>query len=360
MKTKYKTSKVKAEDIAAIKSHLAKSVIHHPELDAAYHLVKHTIEGNRDLTENRHAIIIGEAGCGKSTLMDLYQTEHCPQIRDDEYKLGSRVDMPAILASVPSPVTPKAMSAELLKATGDYTGLAQTSHRLTERLKNNINHSSIEVVFLDEFQHLLSLGNKNRINGHTARLRESLDWLKSLTNNTDVTYVLTGMPELLYLIHSDPQMARRFPFTHYLGPFNPPSSTDSGLANFADDLLLKSSEIELQAHDSTYFTEIDYFDENPNDALRLYAATQGSPSKVKQLIIDAACIAYQGNKRKIGMTHFAKALEKQERASTEAREAAEKRLELRLKQVGKIQDGFSNPFTEKLELIRRLIDDLAA
>ncbi len=358
MKTKYKTAKVKAEDTATIINHLDSCVIRHPNLEAAYKLVQRTIKGNQNQIENKHTIIIGESGCGKSTLMDIYHANHCPQIKD--FELGSRLDQPAIFASVPSPVSPRTMSAELVKSTGDFTGLTQTAYRLTERFKQTVNHSNIEVVFLDEFQHLISLGVKNRTQSKTGRLRESLDWLKSLTNKTDTTFVLTGMPELLYLIHSDPQMARRFPITHFLSPFNPPSSTDTGLANFADEILLKASEIELQIHDSTYFSEIDYFDENSDDALRLYAATQGSPSKVKQLIIDAARIAYEENKREIRMTHFAKALEQQEQASVEAKKAAEQRLKLRSKHSQITQGDFTNAFIMKLDQIRLLIDDLAA
>lgn len=356
MTTKYRTQQIINQDIATIKGHLTDIIIRHPNLDAAYNLVKSTIDDNRFLSENKHAIIIGEAGCGKSSLIDLYQADYHEEIH--EFTLGTRTNSPAIFSSVPSPVTPKSMSAELLKAIGDRTGLSQTSYQLTERLTYHIQNSQTKVVILDEFQHLLSLGTKNRTQSLSTRLRESMDWLKSLTNKTDATYVLMGMPELLYLIQADPQMSRRFANTHYLGPFIVPSKEENQLSIFADELLLKTSEIVLKVYDSTYFQEIDYFQDHPDDAFRLYAATEGRPSKVKQLIIDAACIAYKAKVREINMSHFATALDRQERASQEAKKMASDMQAIRVKQASKETGVFINPFTEKLDSIRHQVASL--
>ena len=353
MKSKYKTEKVVVQDLAIIKQYLGDTIIRHPLLDTGYELIQKTINDNRYLSENKHVIIIGEAGCGKSSLIDLYQAEHLSETRT--FELGCQLESQAIFTSVPSPVTPKSMSAELLKAIGDRTGLSQTSYQLTERLVYQINHSNIEVVFLDEFQHLLSLGTKSRTQSISTRLRESMDWLKSLTNKTDVTYVLMGMPELLYLIQADPQMARRFTNTHYLGPFCEPSSTDNNLSVFADELLLKASELQLQVHNSTYFREIDYFQDYNNDAIRLYAATQGSPSNIKQLIINAACTAYLAGSREINMSYFTQALDLQERATQEAKRTADKRRIIQLKKSSGLTEEYINPFTENIDAVRNRI-----
>lgn len=160
MSHKYRIDKVIAQDMAEISHKLSAVIIEHHKLENGYDLVQRTISDNQFLTENKHAVIIGDSGCGKSTLMDLYQQNHCPTQK--EFRLGARLDIPAIFSSVPSPVTPKAMSVELLKAVGDKTGLSQTSHALTERLIYHINHSNVEVVFLDECQHLLSLGARHK------------------------------------------------------------------------------------------------------------------------------------------------------------------------------------------------------
>ncbi len=358
MSKKYRTEKVETKDLATIQETLSNVIVRHGGLEDAYQMVKQTIKANQYLSENKHVIIIGESGCGKSTLMDMYRAEHCPLV--EEFELCSRTNIPAIFASVPSPVTPKSMSVELIKATGDLTGLTQTSQRITERLCSNLHTAKTQVVFMDESQHLLSLGSNTQKKIITTRLRESLDWIKSLTNNTGATYVLLGMPELLDVIHADEQLARRFTNTLYLGPFSPPNEENELMINFADELLLQTSEIMLEVHDSEYFIDIDYFCEHPDDAKRLYAATRGNPSHIKSLVISAACIAYMKNSRKITMEHFAKAFEKLEKASLEAEKAALILQKLKLRTRQNIEGNYVNPFIMDMDQIEHRLSELAA
>ncbi|AFI84672.1 TniB family NTP-binding protein [Methylophaga nitratireducenticrescens] len=358
MSQKYQTEKVMKQDMAEITSKLSSVIIKHHKLQSGFDLVKRTMTDNEILVENKHAVIIGDSGCGKSSLMDLYQQTHCP--KNIEFQLGARLDVPAIFSSVPSPVTPKAMSVELLKAVGDNSGLSQTSHALTERLIYHLNHSNVEVVFLDECQHLLSLGAKNKNLSISTRLRESLDWIKSLTNKTKATFVLMGMPELLDIIRADDQLARRFTNTHYLSPFDEPTQPESLLVAFTDELLLEASEIVLSTGPSPYFREIHYFCDNPDDARRLYLATGGNPSKVKTLVINAACIAYSEMSHEINMTHFTKAFQKLEEANLNAKKAAAEQQKLRERHAQKEVGKFQNPFTLGMEQLDFLLCEHAA
>jgi hypothetical protein len=358
MTEKFPTENVAAQDLATIQETLSSLIVRHQGLQDAYDLINKTIDTNQYLSENRHVIIIGESGCGKSTLMDMYQGDHCPSI--EEFQLGTQANIPAIFASVPSPVTPRSMSVELIKATGDKTGLTQTAQRITERLCVNLKGSKTRVVFMDECQHLLSLGGNSKKHVISTRLRESLDWIKSLTNRTAATYVLLGMPELLDVIRADDQLARRFTNTVYLGPFHPPRDKDSLMIKFTDDLLLKTSEIILELYDDEYFKEIDYFQDHLDDAIRLYAATKGSPSQIKLLVINAACIAYSEESRKIEMSHFSKAFENLEKASIEAEKAALASQEMKLKINENKGRDYINPFTLKLNLVENQLSELAA
>lgn len=358
MSQQYKTENVIAQDMAAISSKLSSVIIKHHKLQNGYDLVQRTISDNEILVENKHAVIIGDSGCGKSSLMDLYQQTHCPE--NVEFQLGARLDVPAIFSSVPSPVTPKAMSVELLKAVGDNSGLNQTSHTLTERLIYHLNHSNVEVVFLDECQHLLSLGAKNKNLSISTRLRESLDWIKALTNKTKATFVLMGMPELLDIIRADDQLARRFTNTHYLSPFDEPTQAESMLVAFTDELLLEASEIILSSSASPYFREIHYFCDNPDDARRLYLATGGNPSKVKTLVINAACIAYAEKSHEINTTHFTKAFQKLEEANLNAKKAAAEQQKLKERHAQKEVGKFQNPFTLGMEQLEFLLCEHAA
>lgn len=178
----------------------------------------------------------------------------------------------------------------------------------------------------------------------SSRLRESLDWIKSLTNKTNCTFVLMGMPDLLDIVRSDDQLARRFTNTHYLSSFEEPSSDNHTMVSFADELLLASSEISLSTSDGPYFKEIDYFYDNLDDARRLYAATDGNPSKLKTLAINAACLAYSEDSHAIRMSHFSKAFNDLEMASTNAKKAAAIQQKLKARKIQKELPDFINPF----------------
>jgi ABC-type dipeptide/oligopeptide/nickel transport system ATPase component len=353
MNAKTNNETMKQENMAEIIKHLSLSVIKHDKIAEGYRLIEDTINNNQFINENQHAVIIGESGCGKSTLMDLYQSENCPT--SNEFQLGIRRDVPAIFSSVPSPVTPKSMSVELLKSLGDTSGLNQTARQLTDRLVHHIQHSNIKVIFLDECQHLLSLGSQNKNQTISGRLRESIDWIKSLTNKTNTTIVLLGMPELLDIIKADFQLARRFTNTHYLCPFNEPDESNDVMVKFADNFLLDASEITFDADETNYFTEIDYFCDNPEHAERLFLATEGNPSKIKALIIKAVCTAYDEGSHHIQMAHFEKAFQKLEQASIEAKKAARLELKRKAKKVQRQDDSFQNPFSLPMNEVQYLI-----
>lgn len=353
MSNKIKTEKVIQENTAEIIKRLSSSVVQHDKLITGYQLIEETISNNHFINENQHAVIIGESGCGKSTLMDLYQAQHCTN--QNEFQLGIRTDVPAIFSSVPSPVTPKAMSVELLKSLSDTTALNQTARQLTDRLVHHIKHSNIKVIFLDECQHLLSLGANNKKKNITSRLRESIDWIKSLTNKTSATIVLMGMPELLDIIKADFQLARRFTNTHYLCPFEEPSEDNTVLVDFADNFLLDASDITFQGDKTPYFTEIEYFTDDPESAKRLFLATEGNPSKIKTLLIKAVCIAYAQHSHHIKATHFEQAFQQLEEANLKAKRSASVAQLSKVKKSQKDIGEFQNPFSLPINQVEHLL-----
>ena len=326
---------------------LSGAIVNHQQLQAAQDLINQTIQDNEHLVENKHLIIIGESGCGKTSLYDWFSQGYSNR-QEEDLELGRRLDAPCLIASVPSPVTPKAMSISLLKAIGDRTGLNQTSHQLTERLIHHINHGNIETIFLDEIQHLMSLGIKRKQQIPSTKLRESMDWVKSLTNKTNATYILMGMPEILDIIQSDDQLARRFTNTIYLEPFAAPSKEETAFVSFVDDLLLTASDL-------PFFDELEYFRDNENDALRLYHASRGVPSNIKALVIDAAIIAHSKQCHTIKMAHFARAYENKNRAALLVKQAAKKRQESKLSKYQNSLDNLSNPFTDKIDKVRQRV-----
>jgi len=328
---------------------LSTRVIMHSRLQEARALMQCVATENQSLSEPRHAILIGEAGCGKSTLLDMIVDELPP--KEEAFTLGIRTQQTILVLSLPSTITPRSMAIQMLRALGDQTTLNGTCQELTERLVHYIRQCNVQLVFLDEFQHLLALG-RGTANGANKRLVEARNWIKSIINATHVTFVLMGMPETLTLIESEPQLERRFTHLYTLEPFNVPSKADLQMVQFAD-ALMSATVTDLG------FRSAEWFSSRPDDAMRLYVATSGVPSTIKDLIIRAALIAHRQGDGDISMVHFAQAFSRAKQARLEM-EAARLRRDKRRNLVSALEGRVLNPFAAKSDEIRPLVLMLAA
>jgi hypothetical protein len=63
----------------------------------------------------------------------------------------------------------------------------------------------VRAVILDEAQHLMTIGNGE----HGSSLLDQLDWIKSMTNVTDIVHILVGTYELLSFTRLNGQASRR-------------------------------------------------------------------------------------------------------------------------------------------------------
>lgn len=325
-----------SEGELAITECLGKLVLRHSQLMAAYSKIQKVMAANVALEEPRHLIIAGDSGCGKTTLCDLISDEY--GTRDNEFQLGIQRNITALMASVPSPVTPRSMAVNMLRALGEEGRIHGNCQELTNRLIFQFKQSDVRALFLDEQQHLFSLGLGGK-RGPSTRLREAMDWVKSIINKTKLTFVMMGMPQLLDLIDADPQMARRFSHVFYLKPFDCPEADESDIAAFADDLLMSA------VCDLPYFDNFEEFSKNLQNAKALYVATGGIPSRIKTLVIGAACLAHNHKHRHITMQHFTHAYEADENIREEIRKEHARQRALARARKKALAGKFLNPFS---------------
>ncbi len=329
---------------------LSTNIIMHSSLQSAHDAICQAVAENEVLSEPRHVILIGDSGCGKSTLLDIIRAEHPP--KEECFQLGVCLQQTVLMLSLPSTITARSMAIEMLRALGDKSSLNGTCQELTERLIRYIKQCNVKVIFLDEFQHLLALG-RGSVQGANQRLLTARNWIKSVIVATHVTFVLMGMPDTLALIDQEPQLERRFTHLLHLSPFNPPSDADVRMVNFADELI-GNAVLKLG-----FFNSADRFTANEDHAARLYAATQGVPSSIKDLIIRAALAAYRGRSSAITMGDFAKAFAELRQARLEVK-ATQLKQEKRLSFAKAVEGRVVNPFCAKADELRPIILQMAA
>lgn len=152
-------------------------------------------------------LITGESGVGKSTLIDTFRDLH-PSRETDE-----GTEIPVLIASMQVPATIGALYSGLLDAMkvpfSDRGTIEFKRRRLGELLKR----CRTQLVILDEYQHLVERGTRQRI-------EVVADATKGLINQTAIPFILTGMPAARAVLEHSPQLAGRFPLRTGLSNFN--------------------------------------------------------------------------------------------------------------------------------------------
>jgi energy-coupling factor transporter ATP-binding protein EcfA2 len=331
------------DEEAELVSTISGLVVMHDRLREAREVVKHALGENKALREARHTLVLGEAGCGKTTLLDSIRNE-LPVV-DQTFQLGIQRHQPLLEISLPGSITTRSLAAHMLGALGDTRSHIGTCFDLTERLKRYIRECEVQLIWLDEFQHLLALG-KGTKRGASARLSEACNWIKGIINDTKVSFVLMGTPETDEIVKHDAQIERRFTHLAKLEAFPPPSESKE-LVEFVDELLLNAVQL-------PWFDSADFFFERPTDAMRLWVCSEGVPSRIKDLVIRACLIAKRRDSRLISMLEFTTAFG-QTRQKRVDFEAARVRRAQRQSLLQALQQHPINPFGANDEIINTLV-----
>jgi hypothetical protein len=185
--------------------------ITYPRLERLIEQIAHCHEFSKIAAEPQCLFITGDMGVGKTKMTERYERQH------PRYETEDGTVVPILNTAIPVPATVKGLATVLLKNLGDPAATKGTVVSLTFRLQKLIKDCRVELIILDEFQHVID--------------RESLkilltvsDWLKMLLNETKVPLVLIGMPSSTTILEANPQLRRRFAAREKFEPFGWKSS----------------------------------------------------------------------------------------------------------------------------------------
>jgi GTPase SAR1 family protein len=158
---------------------------------------------------NKGLLIMGPSGVGKSALVKKYVNSV-----NSERAIEMEC-LPILYLDMPSAPTKKNLGAALLKTLDDPCANvnSESAEAKFSRVVTLLNNLKIELVILDEAQHLVDYKRSDAY--------EAGDWIKSLMNNSKVSVVLIGMTRLEGLKRANDQFRRRFSASYTLVPFKP-------------------------------------------------------------------------------------------------------------------------------------------
>ncbi|PKN89424.1 MAG: transposase [Deltaproteobacteria bacterium HGW-Deltaproteobacteria-1] len=251
--------------------HIENTIVLSPSFKQAIAMIRECHERSKLTTEPKCMLLIGNTGYGKTTIANHYVGQYARVVSKD----GTTV--PVFYSMIPSNATIKGLACRLLEDLGDPLYDRGTTINMTSRLCRLIKECKVELIILDEFQHLIDR-DSDRV------LRSTADWLKDVLNRTKVPIVLMGMPNANSILTVNPQLMRRFANICELKAFN------WNPVKERDDFLRFLIMIEK----ATFFPQPSILHSN-EIALRIFCATKGVVSYIKKLISKAAEIAYVKN-----------------------------------------------------------------
>lgn len=152
-------------------------------------------------------LIMAPSGAGKSTLAETYEASF-PRQHEAE-----RTYIPVLLVSVPSSPTSRSLAGAILEKLGAHRLLRGSSPERTAAIINLIRKCGIELVILNEAQHLFYPPT-------VVAFRDLTDWLKSFMDESGVSIIAFGLPAAELVIDSNEQLHRRFSERVSLPPFS--------------------------------------------------------------------------------------------------------------------------------------------
>ncbi|WP_321277151.1 TniB family NTP-binding protein [Thiomicrorhabdus indica] len=139
-------------------------------------LIESKINGN-----SKAIILVGDGGTGKTSIIEHF-------VEGTQYQ---HIELKSI--TLDSNTTVKSLSGALIQKIDPNYSL-NNGHSTAERtniLVNLIRRNEIQILFLDEFQHIL---HGNNSSDHELVI---IDWVKSLMNACKIVVVIAGIPSIL-------------------------------------------------------------------------------------------------------------------------------------------------------------------
>lgn len=152
-------------------------------------------------------LLTGPSGAGKSTIVRAYQAAY-PRV----HEVG-RTLIPVLLVSVPSAPTSRSLAGAILEALGRKNSHRGTAPEKTTWLHELFTRCGVEMLLLDEFQHLFYAQT-------VSAFRDATDWLKNFLEDMQIGMVACGLPAAEMVVNSNEQLARRFSERIRVAPFS--------------------------------------------------------------------------------------------------------------------------------------------
>ncbi|MGI0502115.1 TniB family NTP-binding protein [Burkholderia sp. ZZQ-2] len=244
-----------------------------PQFETAYRSISESLTLYRRTGLAECLAIYGETGCGKTTVCKVVEGEN------QRYSEPHRDVVPVLYASIPALATISSVAECLLTKIGDPAPSKGTNSSKTERLIGLIQACSVDLVILDELQHVHD-------RGQSPTIYKVGDWIKNFADRIAKPVVLVGIRRAEILVATNGQLRRRFSAALPMDPMT--FDSERGIQEFMAlvSTLFDALPVQCALQPSSY------------QALeRLYYATDGRIGYLVSLFQRALMLAFRSDSK---------------------------------------------------------------
>lgn len=253
----------------------------HPRMTKIFTEFDHLRHDAKFAAEPSCMFLLGKSGAGKTTAINSYRKRTPVYVTEDGHVI------PTFAASLPSPTTIKGVAERILQTMNAPKPGAGTTVSMTAKIVKLFKNCKVELILLDEFQHLLQRNSKKNFD-------EVSDWVKDLINISGLPLVMVGTPGSEEILKSNPQLERRVKATITLDSFDY-QKHPKDFQNF------------LKVVDKTLPFDIKSRPLNLSDASsssRIFLVSGGLPGYAMRIIREAAKLAVRAGSSQLREEHF--------------------------------------------------------
>ncbi len=249
------------------------TLIRYPRFRELHEDIKECQELSKFAGEPQCMSLEGATGAGKTTLIKDYAR----QFPRYETRAGTRI--PIFYLETPSPVTVKGLAQKMLEELEDPAAHKGNQPALNSRLIHFIKECAVELVILDDFQHL--------IDSETEKILAKVsNWLKDLIKETGVPFLVIGIEgKAEMILKANSQLSRLFAVREELTSFQWNLANPDAIQEFADF---------IRATEEVVGLPLPWQSDSDADLLyRLHYATDGVIANIMNLIRGAGRLAHK-------------------------------------------------------------------
>jgi type II secretory pathway predicted ATPase ExeA len=268
------------EEVRKRREHVKSIIVEHHRYSYILEKVEEIHFFSKGSVKADSLFLSGRTGVGKTTLLEGYRDRYNRYVKD-----GYTI-VPVLYNKVPVGATPKSVASSLLRSLGDPAYDKGTENSQTARLLHFIKKCQVEMIIIDEFQHLIDRETKHVLN-------KASDWVKSFCDDAGIPIILCGMPESHKIFDHNDQLDRRFTEKIEMLRFNYLTKEDQ----IEFRAFLKSIDEQLPFYNPSYLASKKMSD-------KIYYATNGVPYYVNKILLEATTLAAKSGNDFIDENHL--------------------------------------------------------